>query len=324
MSQDPHLISYLLLLRFGPVKDPSKLTPRLNYASIAKVVKMQPESCRRLIARGLDDLRRKQSQQKPARSKLSQEHIQFLCSQQTLTAWAHLSLQQRVVMFHRQFPELRISTYLLHATYKRHGITFKFIRRGKKVIDFADPHYRELFTQMFQAIKSARHQDLKLFWVDEAVFTFNTFRKRAFSRRRESITINDADYFIKAQALICAVSEDGGLEAFQIYEKAVTSVDFANFMHILAERAGNKSFAVFMDNLRVHKTLEVTETCKQLHAKPIYNVPYSPNFNGIENYFNLVKAEYKKLILQKLVKGIKPDVTATIHQSIANVQKEKV
>ena len=50
MSQDPHLISYLLLLRFGPVKNPSQLTLRLNYASIAKVVKMHPESCRRLIA----------------------------------------------------------------------------------------------------------------------------------------------------------------------------------------------------------------------------------------------------------------------------------
>ena len=49
-----------------------------------------------------------------------------------------------------------------------------------------------------------------------------------------------------------------------------------------------------------------------------------PNFNGIENYFNLVKAEYKKLILQKLVKGIKPDVLAAIHQSIGSVQKEKV
>ena len=74
-----------------------------------------------------------------------------------------------------------------------------------------------------------------------------------------------------------------------------------------------------MDKHRVHKTLEVTDTCKQLHAKPIFNVPYSPNFNGIENYFNLVKAENKKL-----VKGINPDVTAAIHQSIANVQKEKV
>ena len=53
-------------------------------------------------------------------------------------------------------------------------------------------------------------------------------------------------------------------------------------------------------------------------------MPYSPNFNGIENYFNLVKVEYKKLILQKLVKGIRHDVTAAIHLSIANVQKEKM
>ncbi len=79
-----------------------------------------------------------------------------------------------------------------------------------------------------------------------------------------------------------------------------------------------------MDNLRVHKTEEVKEACKVVHGKPIYNVPYSPVFNGIETFFSLVKAEYKNLVLQKLVKGIKPDVVATIHQSISNVEKEKV
>ena len=79
-----------------------------------------------------------------------------------------------------------------------------------------------------------------------------------------------------------------------------------------------------MDNLRVHKTQEVTAACQRLRATTIYNVPYSPYFNGIEAYFDRVKAEYKKLILQKLVKGIRPDVVAVIHQSIANVQKEKV
>ena len=104
----------------------------------------------------------------------------------------------------------------------------------------------------------------------------------------------------------------------------MTSTDFANFVHVLAERAGGREFAVFMDNLRVHKTLEVAETCKQLNAKPFFNVPYSPNFNGIENYFGLVKSEYKKLILEKLVKGIKPNVISDIHQSIKSVQGEKV
>ena len=51
-----------------------------------------------------------------------------------------------------------------------------------------------------------------------------------------------------------------------------------------------------MDNLQVHKTKEVLETCKRLNARPIFNVPYSPAFNGIETYFSLLKGEYKKLL----------------------------
>ena len=60
-----------------------------------------------------------------------------------------------------------------------------------------------------------------------------------------------------------------------------------------------------MVNLPAHKTKEVLETCKRLKARPIFNVPYSPNFNGIETHFSLLKGEYKKLILERLIKGIK-------------------
>ena len=55
----------------------------------------------------------------------------------------------------------------------------------------------------------------------------------------------------------------------------------------------------------MHKTEEVLETCKRLKARPIFNVPYSPDFNGIETYFPLLKGEYKKLILERIIKGIK-------------------
>ncbi|MFN9904793.1 MAG: hypothetical protein ACK56F_01545 [bacterium] len=42
-------------------------------------------------------------------------------------------------MFHRQFPELKISGTLLGRTYKQHGVKFKFIRRGKKIITPMSP-----------------------------------------------------------------------------------------------------------------------------------------------------------------------------------------
>ena len=46
---------------------------------------------------------------------------------------------------------------------------------------------------MYHAVKSARLRDKKLVWIDEAVFTFNTFRKRAWAGKYSRITISDAD-----------------------------------------------------------------------------------------------------------------------------------
>ena len=54
---------------------------------------------------------------------------------------------------------------------------------------------------------------------------------------------------------------------------------------------------MFLDNLQVHKTKEVSDACEQHKAKLIFNLPYSPDFNGIESYFSLVKGYYKKRIL---------------------------
>ena len=44
-----------------------------------------------------------------------------------------------------------------------------------------------------------------------------------------------------------------------------------------------------MDNLQVNKTKESLATMKRLKITDVFNVPYSPQFNGIESYFSLVK-----------------------------------
>ena len=56
---------------------------------------------------------------------------------------------------------------------------------------------------------------------------------------------------------------------------------------------------------------------------PIFNVPYSPQFNGIESYFSLLKSEYKKLILQRVMKGIPVDAVALIKDSLKRVEDSK-
>lgn len=53
----------------------------------------------------------------------------------------------------------------------------------------------------------------------------------------------------------------------------------------------------------MHKTRPVKAAYERLGISPIFNIPYSPDFNGIESYFSMVKCEYKKMLLQHLMKG---------------------
>jgi len=52
-----------------------------------------------------------------------------------------------------------------------------------------------------------------------------------------------------------------------------------------------------MDNMRVHRSKLASKKYEVLKITPIFNVPYSPQFNGIEAVFSMVKASYKKSLL---------------------------
>ena len=74
--------------------------------------------------------------------------------------------------------------------------------------------------------------------VDEAVFTFNTFSTKAWSAKYHSITVKDADAKIKTLALVAAISEDCGLEAFSIYPRSINSENFVAFVQLLSQKFG--------------------------------------------------------------------------------------
>jgi hypothetical protein len=57
MTEDENLVSYLLLLRFGPSFDNQFCKPILNYTSIAKLVKKPVQTVRGLILFGISRLK---------------------------------------------------------------------------------------------------------------------------------------------------------------------------------------------------------------------------------------------------------------------------
>jgi len=76
---------------------------------------------------------------------------------------------------------------------------------------------------MYDALKVTRLRDRKLVWVDEAVFSFNTFGTRAWSSKHSSIQVQDAQARIKTMAFIAAISEDGGLETWAIHPRSIST-----------------------------------------------------------------------------------------------------
>ena len=74
-----------------------------------------------------------------------------------------------------------------------------------------------------------------------------------------------------------------------------------------------------MDNLTVHKSHLVKDLYKQLDIKPIYNLPYSPEFNPIEAVFSKVKAYFNQRRLHNLVNKIGFNFDTTITYAFENI-----
>ena len=104
MTEDQQLVDYLLLLRFGTCDVGQASRPRLNFASISKIVKKPLTTVRDLIKRGIDSKMKIKPIHRRKRMRHEKHHLDFLCNQKTLREWAHLSLIQRAVMFHRIAP----------------------------------------------------------------------------------------------------------------------------------------------------------------------------------------------------------------------------
>ena len=62
-----------------------------------------------------------------------------------------------------------------------------------------------------------------------------------------------------------------------------------------------KKWVSLLDNASIHKTNQVKAVCQTLQISLIYNVPYMPQYNGIENFWALCKQGYRRLGTQNLL-----------------------
>ena len=125
------------------------------------------------------------------------------------------------------------------------------------------------------------------------------------------------------QAVIAGISQEKGLEAYLVKEFSIDQDSFIEFIQSLADQNQGVRLAIFMDNLNVHKTKRVDYLIKRLKIYPIFSVPYSPQYNGIESYWFLLKQIYKKDLLFKSFNDQRLKISDMIHSAIQRVDDHK-
>lgn len=85
--------------------------------------------------------------------------------------------------------------------------------------------------------------------MDEAVFSFNTMRTKAWSSSYSSISVQEAKMRFKTMALVAAISEDIGIESYLTNERSISTEEFVKFLEELSTKFKKKPFTIFLDNL---------------------------------------------------------------------------
>ena len=69
-----------------------------------------------------------------------------------------------------------------------------------------------------------------MFFLDETMFTYNTFQSKEYSVKGQHIVIPEQSLGARTYAVIAVVSVEGALEYYEVHEKSVNFDTFLSFL----------------------------------------------------------------------------------------------
>ena len=115
-------------LRSGPRGRSKGSRPLMILSAIAKILRVAVTAVHTLLRKDPADLSAATPNPRGRHPPLTPRQKGWLMSEETLRHTAHLTLAQRAVLFHRQFPERHVSPSTICKLYKENKIRRKAIR----------------------------------------------------------------------------------------------------------------------------------------------------------------------------------------------------
>ena len=122
----------------------------------------------------------------------------------------------------------------------------------------------------------AHERNFRIIQLDECLVTKATLPTHAWSPLKTNIRVDQRESYIKAKAIIVAVSREYGLDHIEIFNNSVTKRKFKIFLDNLRSKYFMEDIMLVMDNLSLHRSNEIKERMGELGFLYTYTPVYSP------------------------------------------------
>ena len=177
---------------------------------------------------------------------------------------------------------------------------------------------------MRDQIREYRRRGFRIIYLDEMMVTTRTMPTHEWSLKNTNATISYHQFEQKAISAIAAISAQLGLDMVMLFDKSVNRDKFKVFLQEIRDRYPFDDIALYMDNLAVHKSLEIRERIDELGFEYVYGPAYSPDFNPVETIFSSAKGYVKKQRLAAVINGYEVDLWKLIHEAFDVIDVLKV
>ena len=161
-------------------------------------------------------------------------------------------------------------------------------------------------------------------FVDECVFSCKTYKQMAWAETGHNVKQSEHLGAQPCVAVVAAVSMRRGMICFHARPKSFTAATFQDFLQDLRDEMPSGRLSVLLDNCSIHKARVTLAKAAELQMDLHFNVPYAPQFNGIEYVWNIAKQKFRKLQLQRMLKLNDLGFMDCIYASLSGLPSEQV
>ena len=155
-------------------------------------------------------------------------------------------------------------------------------------------------------VKIQEERGYDIVYVDQCVFSTSSLKHqgKAWGPAADPIQFKPGVGGGSFVSVMAGASLQNGLVYWEkIVGRAYKKEDVWAFLKNLKKRYGRIKFAVFLDNASIHSSDATRSVAFDLGVPLIFNMPYRPAFNGIENMWGHAKEQYRKVMKDHKFRG---------------------